>query len=112
MEIGHQQADSSFPILARHGRFESNPGGEAHRSGNSIAARDNIRVRELQCGGETNFARRELALEPVPITVLVLPIHLAESVTFVMCKDRCNMSSSFSVGFQSHRQSSAAWTRQ
>ena len=71
MEIGHQQADSSFPIIARHGRFESNPGGKAHRSGNSIAARNNIRVRELQCG-ETNFARRELALEPVPITVLAL----------------------------------------
>ena len=71
MEIGHQQADSSFPILTRHGRFEPNPGGKSHRSGNSIAARDNIRARELQ-RGETNFARRELALEPVPVTVLAL----------------------------------------
>ena len=102
---------SSCLVPATQLCFESDPGGKTHRSSNPIAARDNLRVRELQCG-EANFARRKLALEPVPVTVLVLAHpSCRESVTYVMCKNCCNMSSSFSVGFQSHKQSSAAWTR-
>ena len=54
VEVGHQQADSSFPIVACHCSFKANPGGQPHGGSDSITARNNSGLRELQ-SSQTDF---------------------------------------------------------
>ena len=69
VEVGHQQADSSFPIIACHYRFKANPGGQTHRGSDSITARNNIRVCELQRLGAGTVASASNSVCACPSTL-------------------------------------------